>query len=434
MKQHSRILIEQGTIKFNNGWTSGSYLFIQNGKIEDSGQGTPPIRYRKEAELTINAKNRAVLPGMKNAHTHLSQAFMRGLAAGLPLKEWLVQKIWPLQNAVTPEELHLAALLGIVENIRCGVTDLTNNHKITTTSEHIDTVCDAAELSGIRMTLALGWAENAEQTYWKTAVRELERLFNSSSDRLTIANGPIAPWRCSPEGLRATEAAAKANGSFTHIHTAEVESELNDFKFKYGVSPIGWLDQLELLGPKTQLVHAVWLEPEDFERLSENGTGIVHCPVSNAVLGSGIAPLSQFKERGIEIQLGTDGPASNDNQDIFETMKAALCLARAAACDPSVITPEDVLHWASGGDALQTGDTADIIIVSLDHPRVVPVHDMTSAMVLSTHGCDVETVIVNGVLLMHKNEILFLNEGELLSNCRTAASGLLKRAGITSKL
>jgi 5-methylthioadenosine/S-adenosylhomocysteine deaminase len=335
---------------------------------------------------------------------------------------WLSEKIWPLQEKMTAEDMKLASSLGILENIQCGVTSITDHHKITTTENHTRAVLESAETMGIRLTLAKSWSDTGEGAEsMDNILVNLDRLFNDNqSDLVTIANGPLAPWRCSREGLQLSHELTTRNKSVTHIHVAEIQDEISRFLQKYNQTPIAWLEELGILDSNIQLVHSVWVDQDDIKRISQAGSTVIHCPVSNCVLGSGIAPVSEMRKQGIPVLFGTDGPASNDSQDIFETMKTALNLARVKTLDPTVMSPENALSMASAGKKIKEGQPADLIIVNLNHSRAVPVYDKTSALVLCSHGSDVETVICNGKILMQDKKCLFIDELKLYHDFRKA--------------
>jgi 5-methylthioadenosine/S-adenosylhomocysteine deaminase len=427
------ILIHGGAVLTAEGWIEPGYVFVEEGVMTAVSPTTPPPHLLSQADEIIAASHCAVMPGLVNAHTHLSQTFMRGLAGGRPLLPWLKERIWPLQAAFTPEDARLAAQLGLVENLRGGVTHVVNHHKVTATPAHTDVVCETAVASGLRVTLARAWTDkgtNAEPA--DEILTDLERLFSQwqGADRLKIANGPLALWRCSPDTLRRSRELAQQYGSFTHFHVAESQDEVQLSLDEWGRRPVEWLADIGVLGADTQVVHAVWVDEAEIDLLAQSGTPVIHCPVSNAVLGSGIAPVADLLRQGVPVRLGTDGPASNDTQDVWETMKTAVQLARASALDATALPPAAALQLAMVTDALRPGDPADLIIVNLNHPRAMPVHDVASALVLSTQGSDVEAVIVGGQVLLRDGQVLGLDEAALLDACRRAVSHLRQRAGL----
>ncbi|MGB3714468.1 MAG: amidohydrolase [Candidatus Promineifilaceae bacterium] len=427
------ILIKDGAVRTVNGWYTPGYVWVVGERIVSVESGDPPSHLIAEAGEIISARHCAILPGLVNAHTHLSQTFMRGLAGGRPLLPWLKELIWPLQAALTPEDLRLATLLGLVENLRCGVTQLCNHHKVVTTPAHTDAACNAAMTFGLRVTLARSWADrgtNAESP--DSIIADMDRLFRKwrDFDRLKISNGPIAIWRCSGEMLRRTHELAQEFGSFTHVHVAENQDEVQITLEETGKRPIDWLASIGLLGPDTQVVHAVWVDEYEVSLLAQSGAQVIHCPVSNAILGSGVAPVSEFIRHNISVRLGTDGPASNDTQDIWETLKTAICFVRGQSLDATALSPAAALDLAMVTKALKPKSLADLIIVNLNRPSAMPVHDIDSALALSTHGSHVDTVIVGGKILMRNREVLVLDEATLLDESRFAVSQLRKRVGL----
>jgi 5-methylthioadenosine/S-adenosylhomocysteine deaminase len=433
------VLIENGCMLTVSGWSEPGYLWIQHGKVTALGSGPTPGHLPQQAGQVIDARGMAVLPGLTNAHTHLSQTFMRGLAGGRPLLRWLKELIWPLQNAMSLEELELAALLGLVENLRSGATQVVDHHKVTRTPAFSQAVCSAAQKTGIRLTLARAWADkgtNAESS--ESILAELRALFEQYHGSaqgqqvplVKISSGPLTPWRASAQTLQKTHALAQTWGSSTHIHVSETREEVNMTLDESGLRPVTWLDQLGILGPNCQVVHATWLDDPEIELLRARDAVVVHCPISNAILGSGIARVEDLRRSGVRILLGTDGPASNDNQDSFDNMKAALLVAHLRDYDPARLSPCDVVRMATAGKTLQVGGEADVILVNLQHANAVPVHDIDAALALCCHGGDVDTVMVAGKLLMHRKHILGLDEDTLLKECQQAVASLRKRAGL----
>ncbi len=432
------ILIENGavvTLDAKGTVYAPGFLFCEGGRIAGLGAGDAPPDICARAVQRIDARHQAVLPGLTNAHTHLSQTFMRGLAAGRSLLSWLKDLIWPLQAAMTPDDMRLAALLGLTENLRCGVTHVVDHQKITTSPAHTDAVCQAALTVGVRLILARSWADrgkNAEPS--ESIVADLERLFEhypgspSTGGLVSIANGPLVPWRCSAGTLQKTHALAQEHGAPTHIHVSETREEVQMTVDETGLRPVMWLDSLGVLDERAEVVHAVWVEEAEIAQLAARKTTVIHCPVSNAVLGSGAAPLAALRRSGVRLRLGTDGAASNDTQDLFETIKWALGLARVTSLDAANPSPTDVLAMAAAGASLRLGAPADVILVNLNHLRAMPVHDPVSALALSTHGSDVDTTIVGGHVVMQAQRVLGIDEPALLEACRGAAVALSQRA------
>ncbi|MFN8453648.1 MAG: amidohydrolase [Anaerolineae bacterium] len=411
------ILIQNGSIitmdQDNNIYTPG-WVAVEGDRIEAVGAGQPPVDLLARAEQVIDATHLAVLPGLVNAHTHLSQTFMRGLGDDKPLLEWLKQIMWPLQGAMTPEEMRLASLLGLVENLRCGATAVGQHHKITTSPAYVDAAAEAAEMVGLRMQLARGWVDlgsGAElpETIITAMAGLRERWHGQAEGRMTVAFGPMVPWRCSDDTMRRTFALALAWGLRTHIHVAETKDELELMRQRNGLGHIEWLHSLGVLGPEVQLVHCVWVSEAEIELMAQSGSVVVHCPVSNMYLASGIAPVRSMLEAGLTVALGTDGPASHNSQDLLETMKVAALLLGVSTAEDGVAAARCAAHGHAGRSAvlrfadlgqITPGYKVDLTLVDLNTVRSMPVHHPESAVVYNASGADVHTVMVDGQILL----------------------------------
>lgn len=428
-----RIIIKNANLFQPEGWVSSATIKIEDGFIKSVSSHDHKSIEPSQNEKIIDAKCMAVIPGLVNGHTHLSQTFMRGLANGRPLLQWLRELIWPLQAEISVEEMQLAALLGLAENLRCGVTEVVDHHKITQTRNHTLSVQKAAESVGLRCVIARAWVNKGKNPENDQSIfDELSDWYEShnSSDIVKFASGPLTPWRCSEDLLSRTHQLSVKHQSFTHIHVSETKDEVQMSLDEYGVKPVKWLDQISVLDSNSQIVHAVWVDDEEIELLSSRGATVVHCPISNAVLGSGVAPVRKILDRNISIRLGSDGPASNDTQDCFENMKIAICLARATNQDANNVSCRDALKMATGSNELIAGRKADLIFVDLENLHTMPVHDFDSALALCAKGDDVDTVIVAGEVLMQDKKILSLDEDILMKECNQAIKSLRKRVGI----
>jgi len=423
------------------------WVWIKNDRIGAVGAGKPRADLADCADRVIDATNMAVLPGLVNGHTHLSQTFMRGLADDKGLLDWLKRVVRPIQAKMTPDDMQLASLLGLVENLRCGVTTVIHHHKLTTLPEHVDAAAEAAHLVGLRMLLVWGWRDlgdfcESPETIIEEMTRLHERWHLSADGRITIGFGPKAPWRCSDATMRRTIALARDWGVPTHIHVAETRDEIEMLQKRNGMRHIEWLSTLDALGSDVQLVHCVWVDDAELDLIAASGSTVIHCPVSNMYLASGIAPLHKMFDRCILVALGTDGPASHNSQDFLETLKTAVLLAKVSTGDATILPPADALHMVTTAGArllgredlgrIVVGCKADITIINLNTARSMPVHRPESALVYNASGPDVHTVIVDGRILLDAGRVTILDEASLLIECRAAASHLLNRAGATS--
>lgn len=447
----STILIENGSIVTVNDTQEvhlRGYVFIENDCIAAVGAGDAPIQFQN-ADQVIDANLMAVMPGMVNAHTHLFQTFLRGLADDKPLLDWLKTAIWPVAAVMTEEDAYVAALLGYIENIRGGATTVIDHQYIHTEAGNDDGVCRAAVETGMRFMLARGWADtNYHPSLQETPGRiisETTRLYEQwhgrENGRIQVEFGPLIPWGCSDQTMLATYELSQSWGTGTHIHVAEAQEEIRINLESRGSRHIEWLADLGILGPEVQLVHSVWLEDHEIDLIAAKGGVIVHCPVSNMYLASGVARIPEMHRRGIPIALATDGPGSNNNQDMMEVLKTTALLHKVHNLDAMALLPEDVLWMACRGGAsafgqpdwigsLEPGKKADLILVDLNTPLAMPVHRVPSALVYNLSARDVDTVIVDGKILMQNKEILILDEKALLDRARRTCASLFERAGV----
>ncbi|MCL4300188.1 MAG: amidohydrolase [Anaerolineae bacterium] len=444
------ILIENGaivTINNDNEVISPGYIFTEDDKIAALGAGPAPDYLRRRADTLVDATLMAVMPGMVNAHTHLFQIFLRGLADDKPLLEWLKSAIWPVACALTEEDAYVAGLVGFLENIRSGATAVVDHQYVHTDPRNSDGICRAAAETGIRLLLARGWADhNYHPTFMESPaviVSEMQRLLQTwqgaANGRIRVEFGPLIPWGCSDQTMQETYRLAQEWGIGTHIHAAETQAEVEMLLQSHRLRHIEWLDSLGALGPTTHLVHSVWLSEQEIDLIAQKKAIVVHCPVSNMYLASGIAPIVKLKQKGVTIALASDGPGSNNSQNMLETLKMTACLQKVGNLDAMALYPEDVLVMACRGGAatfgqpeligsLEVGKKADIVLVDLDSPFSMPVHKIPSTLVYSTAAGQVDTVIIDGRIVMRAKQITVMDEKAILARARAVCDKLFERA------
>jgi 5-methylthioadenosine/S-adenosylhomocysteine deaminase len=241
--------------------------------------------------------------------------------------------------------------------------------------------------------------------------------------------------------MKVTQKLSDQWGSGTHIHVAETHKEVEMNLEARGSRHIEWLADLGVLGPHMQLVHSVWLEDFELDLIEKHKALVVHCPISNMYLASGVARVPEMLARGIIVALATDGPGSNNNQDMLEILKTTALLHKVTTLNAMVLLPEDILWMACRNGAtafgmpqqigsLEKGKKADLIMVDLDTPMAMPVHKAASALVYNASNRDVDTVIVDGKILMRGKEILFTDEKAMLARARKVCADLFVRAGV----
>lgn len=432
------------------------WVHVVDDRIAGVGPGEPPPRSLAAAERVIDCSGGAVMPGMVNAHTHLFQTFFRGLADDRALLDWLHDCIWPGAIQLDERSARLAALVGLAENIRGGATSILDHQYVHLDSAGDgtgvdDATCTAADQVGARYLLARGWADrNYEPKMSETAdtvVARTERIRNRwhghAGDRIRIELAPLIPWGCSDEGMRITTAAATRWGCGIHTHCAETEVEVAMSLEERGVRHVPWLDQLGALGPNTQLAHSVWLDDDELDLIATRGAVVVHCPVSNMYLASGVARILDMRARGITIALASDGPGSNNRQDMFEVLKATALLQKVHGLDPVAVQPEEALTMACRGGArafgltdevgaIEAGRKADLLVVDLRSVFTAPVHRVASALVFNAMPAHLSHVLVDGRILLDEGRLTMLDERALVAAAQEAARDLLARADVTT--
>lgn len=450
------LLIEDGIVlpcdgEYRTAYRPG-YVFLRGERIEAVGAGEAPERLRAGADEIINAAGKIVAPGLINAHTHLFQTFLRGLADDKPLLEWLEAAIWPGGLAMTEEDFYLAALLGFVENIKCGATSVLNQDYVQTSLSNADAIAEGAVRTGVRALLARGFADRdpyypAFQETPEQVLHETERLVKkwnrSAASQVRFEFGPLIPWGCRQETLQAIDRLAQEWQIGVHIHLSETRAEVQMSIDETGMTPARWLHHIGVLNEHWQLVHGAWLDEEEMELIAGAGALIVHCPISNMYLASGNPAVTEWRRRGIPTALATDGPGSNNSQDMMEVLKFTACLQKLRTLDAMALLPQDVLEMAYAGGAramrmdgqigrLAPGALADIILVDVMRPHIAPVHVPQSALVYNANGNDVDTVIVGGKILMRDGRLTQIDERRLVEDCQRAAEAMFARAGIHS--
>ncbi len=396
------------------------------------------------SDIVIKARRHVIVPGFVNAHCHLFQSILKNIGIDMELVSWLRTSIHPTLTSFHDEDFYIAAKWGLIENIKSGVTSIIENHY--GPRGHEDVIKALIE-SRMRAVLARGiyevnvlidiLKETPEQAL--SHVESLVKKYHGYNGRLMIAVAPMHPYNASVELLlKAKELSDKYNLIY-HTHTAESKKDQELVIQLHGKSDVKLLYELGILGPKYHAVHAVNVSPEEIKYIAETGAHVIHNPESNMYLGSGIAPIPEYLSEGVNVALGTDGAGSNNNNDMIEAMRFAVLLHRAARSHPSIITAWDALEMATINGAkalglereigsLEPGKKADITIIKLDAPHTTPVHDPLGAIVYCANEQDVDTVIVNGDILMLERQVLVFDEEKVKDEARKTAEKILDRA------
>ncbi len=386
-----------------------------------------------EVDRVIEGKNKLVMPGLINTHTHAAMTLFRGYADDLPLMHWLEQKIWPAEARLNKDDIYWGTMLAICEMIRGGTTCFADMYF------HMGEVARACLESGIRASLAQGLIgiDGPEEGEKRLQVsRELVSDWHGAGEGLiTIMLGPHAPYTCPPQYLEKVMKVAHDLKVPMHIHLAETRGEVEECLNKWGKRPIELMDSIGLFANPVLAAHCVHLSEDEIETLAKRQVSIAHNPGSNLKLGSGIAPLADLLQQGALVSLGTDGAASNNNLDMIEEMRLAAILAKGSREDPTVLPAREALKMATlngarslflrdGLGMLSEGSAADLIMLDLDKPHLHPYHDLCAHIVYAATAADVEFVMVKGRILMEQRKLMTIDEEKVLHESNERATRL----------
>lgn len=404
------------------------------GKADEARQKFGPF------ERELGGSGRLVFPGLVNAHDHMFQVLIRTLAVDRPLLEWLRSSVWPMLAEMTADDVRVSSKLGIIENLKSGVTTIIDNHY---GGRFYDDVLDTMIESGIRGCVPRGGYEiNAHEPLLEdvdTIISDAERLIKkyngAENGRIMVGIAPMHPCFASDEFLLRAKDLSDRYGVPLHVHTGESMGDQELQKKVHGKTDVTYLRDLGVLGPRYHAVHSVWVSDEEIKMLAEAGAHVIHNPVSNMYVASGIAKIPEMMWAGVNVALGTDGPASNDNHDLITSMKFAALLHKVAKLDASVVTAWDVLEMATINGAralgleretgsLEVGKRADIMVLNAKRPWIWPVHDPVGSLVYSATIGDVEDVVVDGRVLMEDGRVLAYEEERVMEEAAKVADRL----------
>lgn len=420
------------------------FVRFRDGLITEVSTGSP--REWIQSEQIIDAKGFVLVPGLVNAHTHLYQVLLRAVWEDLPLMAWL-KSIYGAAQVLRPEHFYAGSLLGCAEAIQSGVTTVCEHNFLNPHPDCASETIRAISESGLRAVFARTVMDAGEivpdcvKERPEQAFRHVEDLLtaNGGNDRLAIMTGPnTPPLNTTPALLKEIRRFAEERSLGISAHVAESKSVVEFTREKHGKSGVvEFLDDYGIPGPAALFAHCVHVSDSEIGILKERGASVSHNPVSNMMLGDGVAPVIEMLRRGVNVALGTDGAASNHSQDLFETMKCASLLQKVHHQDASVIDPYTVLRMATGGGAsalglsacgtIEVDKKADLILINLERIHDQPVNDTFSQLVHCAKASDVETVIVDGEIVMKQRQLLRLNEVQILEQAKRANIDLMER-------
>ncbi len=394
--------------------------------------GAPKIR----AERIIEGHGRVAIPGLINCHTHMPMTLLRGIGEDQDLNKWLNETIWPLEAKLKPSDVYSGALLGCLEMIKSGTTCFADMYF------YEDTVAKAVKKAGMRAVLAPGILEaggpEGGEKLLKKAVDIVRKHHGSADGRVGVRLGPHATYTCSPAFLKKVRETALALNVGVHMHLAESREMVKLVKDRHGLTPVELLESIGFLGPDVLAAHCIHLSNRERQLMAKHDVKVAYNPVANMKVALGIPKMKELMELGVTVGIGTDGPASNNTLDMLESMKFASLLQKVHYMDPTILPAQQTLEMVTINGAkalgleetvgtLEKGKKADITLIDFRSPHLAPMHDPYANIVYSAHGSDVETVIVNGEILMEGRRVKTLDEEEVIQKAQLTALDLLAR-------
>ena len=421
------ILIKDVVALLPDGTTSKTNISIAKDRIVSIGD----ISDSFHAEKVIDGNNHFAIPGFVNAHTHASMTLLRSYADDMKLMDWLQQMIWPIEAKMRSNDIYWGAMLAAVEMIRSGTTTFADMY-----GPDMEKVAEVVVDSGLRGVLSqglIGVAQDGEKKLDKNA--ELYKNFHgAANDRIHVMFGPHALYTCPPDYLRKVAEKAQILGAEVHIHMSETIGEVESCLKEYGRRPFAHVASTGLFENGTLAAHCVHLDDEDISIIKKYKIRVVHNPGSNMKLASGVAPVPYLLEEGICVALGTDGASSNNNLDMLDEVQLSALLHKVHTLDPLSIPALTAVKMGTeyGAKALslsnvgqlQVGNKADIILFSMSGAEWTPCHNPVSLLAYSAKSSSVDTVMVDGKILMEHREIKTLDEERILYEAHQVAKRL----------
>lgn len=412
--------------KGNEDVIENTSIFVEKDRIV--GIGNAPEGFKEDK--VIDGEGKLAIPGLINCHTHSYMAFMRNIADDLSFMDWLFGRIDPIEQKMTDEDTYWGALLAITEMMKSGTTcfnDMQMNPFHTT---------KAVKESGMRAVISRGLVGSGPED--EGGVRRMnetyaEMEFCKDCDRITFMMGPHAPYTCSEEYFRYVSDEAKKAGIGVHVHLSESVSEIEGTKENYNCSPIEMADRNGLFDVPAIAAHCVQIDEKDMDILAAKNVSVVTNPASNMKLGNGFAPVPEMMEKGINVCIGTDGAASNNSLNMFHEMNLCALIHKGTHKTPQCVGAKEVFKMATINGAkalglekeigsLEVGKKADIAILDLHTPSLMPNNNIIAGLSYSANGSEVVTVIIDGVITMEDRKILTFDEEKVYEKVNEIAA------------
>jgi 5-methylthioadenosine/S-adenosylhomocysteine deaminase len=407
----------------------------QDGSVAVRGDSIVAVGPRADIEAryqslhVLDARGDLVMPGFINGHTHVPMTLFRGLHDDVTLNDWLYKYIFPAEaKNVNEEFVRWGTRLAAAEQIRAGVTTFADMYYFE------DAIAEETKAAGMRGVLGETFIDfpapdnKSEAEMLAYTERFLRRW--QGDPLIHAAAAPHSIYTCSKKTLQDAATLARKYHAPILIHVAEMKKEREDSEKANGMSPVAYLDKIEVLGPDVVAAHCIFVDEADRKLLAQHSVGCVHNPSSNMMIASGVAPVAAMRTAGVAVGLGTDGPAgSNNDLDLMEEIDLAAKLAKISKMDPLALNAKSVVEMATIDGAraihmekeigsLEAGKKADVILIGLNRPHAVPMYDIYAQIAYSLKGSDVQTVIIGGKVVMQNHLLLTVDEQKVLDKAR----------------
>ncbi len=375
-------------------------------------------------DLIKDMNNKIIIPSLINSHTHSPMVLLRGVGSDLPLSNWLFDKIFPLEKNLTPDQIYVATQLAMLEMLSSGTGNFSDMYL------YPEKTLEVVKETGMKANITYcvtSFDENEDfldNEDVKSSISFFKKYNDKLDDKILIDFSLHAEYTNTEKIIKGYSEFCKEYDGNMHIHLSETQLEHQQCKDKYGMTPTKLLHKLGVFDSRAQAAHCVFVEDEDIDILKEKNVTVIHNPTSNMKLGSGFFPLSKLLKKGVNISLGTDGAASNNNLNMFEEMHLASIIHKGYENDPTLLSPSSVLNMATVNGAkmqgrkdtgvLKVGNKADIVAIDLNKPHLIPHNDIISTIVYSAQASDVCLTMINGKVLYENGNYTTLDSEKIM--------------------